>query len=194
MQRRIAELRADAGVSREECEAVAIEFGMYSWHYRRAWEEVYARDGQVIATERLFDGMPESLGQRVRADADELGCGTIELMRMPVFETNYTPEDRLVMEEAFLRARQDAAAELATRLRDGKIPDYERIVLRWKMERLKIEEELLSLRDVARKKPQWAAEIAGAIHEYELGFTGAMGMEATVEEVRGKVEEYTTRE
>jgi hypothetical protein len=115
-----------------------------------------------------------------------------DIVRSKQFE-RYTPEDRLVIEEALLRARREAGDRLGARLLAGELPDYEEVALKWKRERLDIEEQLLRLRKIAREKPHLAHEIENVIKDYELGFSGWTGREPTLPELRGVVADYANR-
>lgn len=189
---RVGELECDASVSHEALDRVVAEFGKYTWHYRRAWEEVYARAGVGDEEQRFLAALPSALRERAQVDAAAAGKRIGEVIRLPAFE-RYTPEDRLILEEALLRARRDASNRLGQRLLAGELPEYDATALRWKQERVKIEEQLLALDRIAHEKPALAEEIAKVVADYEVGFSGLMGREPTLTELRGVVADYTNR-
>ncbi|MDO8599645.1 MAG: hypothetical protein Q7S02_06065 [bacterium] len=206
---RLGELERDTSVSREALDRVVAEFGKYTWHERRAWEEVYERAGKADEEQRFLTALPGALRERVLDHAKGFSPATAgggeregvargagrspcDVVRLPAFE-RYTPEDRLIIEEALLRARRDAADRLGARLLAGELPDYDAVALRWKQERLRIEEQLLQLRTIAREKPALGAEITKVVTDYEIGFSGLMGREPTLMELRGVVADYANR-
>lgn len=206
---RLAEIERDQSVSREALDRAVAEFGKYTWHYRRAWEEVYDREGRGDEERRFLEFLPNALRERVVEDVKGVkgvegvkdffpsfrgGArgGAQDIVRSQAFE-RYTPEDRLVIEEALLRARREASDQLGARLLAGELPDYEEVALRWKQERLKIEEQLLRLRKIAREKPHISREIENVIADYELGFSGWTGREPTLAELKGVVADYANR-
>ncbi|MBI4434264.1 hypothetical protein HY635_00370, partial [Candidatus Uhrbacteria bacterium] len=204
----------DQSVNREALDRVVAEFGMYTWHYRRAWEEVYERNAKADEERRFLEVLPTALREQVlrdsgsvrgktpdveeeRSDGSTSGVGVRtrrpqDIVRLPAFE-HYTPEDRLIIEEALLRARREAGDQLGAQLLAGELPDYEEVALRWKQERLRIEEQLLKLRKIARAKPPLAREIQNVIADYELGFSGWTGREPTLTELKGVVADYANR-
>ncbi|MBI4434909.1 hypothetical protein HY635_03810, partial [Candidatus Uhrbacteria bacterium] len=54
MAQRLGELERDQSVNREALDRVVAEFGMYTWHYRRAWEEVYERNAKADEERRFL--------------------------------------------------------------------------------------------------------------------------------------------
>ncbi|MBI4450294.1 hypothetical protein HY634_04495 [Candidatus Uhrbacteria bacterium] len=198
MMMRLGELERDQGVSRDVLDRTVAEFGKYTWHYRRTWEEVYEREGKPEEERRFLELLPSTVRERVAGDTNNFspssrggasgGAGAI--VRLPAFE-QYTPEDRLIIEEALLRARREAGDRLGARLLAGELPEYEEVALRWKRERLSIEEQLLAMRRIAREKPSLAEEIRRVVEDYELGLSGLMGREPTLAELRGQVQNYT---
>ena len=200
MMMRLGELERDQSVSRDALDRVVSEFGKYTWHERRAWEEVYERNAKADEERRFLELLPAAVRERVMGDTNNFspsfrggasgGAGAI--VRLPAFE-RYTPEDRLIIEEALLRARREAGDRLGARLLAGELPEYEEVALRWKRERLNIEEQLLKLQKIARAKPPLAREIQNVIQDYELGFSGWTGREPTLEELRGVVADYVNR-
>lgn len=206
MALRLGELERDVSVSREALDRIVAEFGAYTWHYRRAWEEIYQRDG-APTEERLFlEQLPQNLRERIERDVavakgESVSGGKSQIVRLPAFEQNYTPEERLIIEETLLRARRGAGDQLGARLLAGEIPDpdaavgtsYEEIALRWKQERLRIEEQFFNLRKIAREKSHLAREIWNVIADYELGFSGWTGREPTLAELKGVVADYANR-
>lgn len=184
---------ADAHVHSEALDAFAGTFGALVWPYRRAWEEVFAQDGAAIVERAFLEALPPALRAHVERDAAAAQEQPSGVLRLPAFEA-YTPEDRLVAEEAYLAARHNAAGDLAGRIASGNLPRYDAAVLRWKEEGLRIEGALLELRALARTLPRWADEIGNIVREYELGFTGTLGREPTLDEVRGAVADYRGRQ
>jgi hypothetical protein len=191
----VGELERDASVSREALDRVIAEFGKYTWHYRRAWEEVYRRDGEPEAERGFIAALPAALRERIEQDvaaASQAQTLKSQIVRLPVFE-RYTPEERLVVEEALLRSRRETADRLAQRIIAGEITDYDEGALRWKSERLRIEEELLALKRIARERPAFADEIQRLLEDYEIGFSGLAGREPTLAELQGMVRDYANR-
>jgi|GEM_PF-5907576 len=199
MATRLGELERDASVSREALDRVVAEFGKYTWHERRAWEEVYERNGKPDEEQRFLAALPEALRERVEQDVvaasqpkSQISNFKSHIVRLPAFE-RYTPEDRLIVEEALLRSRRDAADHLGQQILAGEIPDYDDIVLRWKLERLRIEERILALQRIAREQPTLAEEIRRIVEDYEIGFSGLAGREPTLAELNGMVSDYAHR-
>lgn len=216
MALRLGELERDQSVSREALDRAVAEFGTYTWHYRRAWEETYEREGKKEEERRFLELLPAALRERVAQDVAARGKASgknfspstavegeregeamvrrspQDIVRSPTFE-RYTPEDRLIIEEALLRARREAGDQLGARLLAGELPDYEDVALRWKQERLKLEEQLLKLQKIAREKPHLSREIENVVADYELGFSGWTGREPTLAELKGVVSDYANR-
>jgi len=205
MATRLAELERDQSVHREALDRVVAEFGKYSWPYRRAWEEVYEREGKPMEEQRFLELLPPVVRERVVGDTKNFSPSTAvggegngagrspcDVVRLPVFE-RYTPEDRLVIEESLLRSRREAGDQLGARLLAGDLPEYEEVALRWKQERLKIEEQLLAMHRIAREKPPLAEEIQRVVDDYEVGFSGLMGREPIPTELAGVVADFSHR-
>lgn len=219
MVMRLGELERDAAVSREVLDRAVAEFGKYTWHERRAWQEVYEHEGKPGEERRFLAQLPATVRERVVGDtkhfspativggerpvsrslgevgegvAQRVGRSPCDIVRLPAFE-RYTPEDRLIIEEALLRARRDAADHLGAQILAGDVPNYDDTVLHWKQERLRIEEQLLALRRIAREKPMLAPEITKVIADYDIGFSGLMGREPTLVELRGVISDYANR-
>lgn len=195
MAMRLAELERDESVRREALDRVVAEFGKYSWPYRHAWEEVYGQEGKQAEERRFLELLPAAVREHVQTDVSGGARGGVasEIVRLPIFEKNYTPEDRLIIEEALLRARREAGDQLGARLLAGELPEYEEVALRWKQERLKLEEQLLKLRNIAREKSNLAEEIQRVLADYDVGFSGLMGREPTLAELKGVVADYANR-
>lgn len=186
MIERAETLARDAGIPAEELARSIAEFGVYLWHYRKAFEEAFAREGIPRWEERFLAELPGALRTRVVGDASGR---SLEIMRAPAFESAYSPEDKLVIEEALLTARRAVEEELRDRVDRGEVADYDHRVLAWKHVRLDMEEALLSLRELATAKPAWAREILDKLRTYEEGIAG-IGPEPTREELRKEVESY----
>ncbi|MFH1098420.1 MAG: hypothetical protein V1723_00610 [Candidatus Uhrbacteria bacterium] len=191
LAQRVEELARDASVTGEALDRALAEFGLYVWHYRKALEEIYAREAVGEESARFLELLSLALRERVTADAAASGLADPrEIMRLPQFEANYSPEDKLLIEEAMLHARRELEDNLRGQIESGEITDFDAVALRWKRERLAIEEQLLALAELARTKPQWAAEIRERIREFSLGFSGIVGEEPTLEKARQEVENY----
>lgn len=193
LRERMEVLAADAGVTRAALDAFAIDVGKARWPYRRAWEECYAREGATMEREQFLAQLPHVLREHVESDVDRTSFqAPQDILRLPAFE-QYTPEDRLILEEALLAARHTTAAALARRVDTGDLPAYERDILQWEQQRIAIDAELLTLREFAREHPALAEEIAATIRAFELGFTGVLGTEPTLAAVRGSIADFRAR-
>ena len=192
MNVRVEELARDVSVPEAVLTNVIAEFGRYLWHYRKAWEDVWTREGAPRVAPKFLEMLSGDVRARVEAD---VGAGftparsALEIMRLPQFESAYTPEEKLVIEEAGGGARHAAEEGLRDRIDRGEVADYDATVLRWKQERLRIEEQLLMLEQIAHARPQHASEIRSRIAQCEEGMAG-ISHEPTLRELQGEVENY----
>jgi hypothetical protein len=193
MEWRAKQLADDPSTTREAIDETIGEFGRYVWPFRRAWDELYVRDARKDERERFLGALPAGVVERAKRDAGAAGVTVQDVLRLPILESNYIPEERLVLEDALREARHGASSALAARLDAGEIPDYETIAIRWKRERLDIEEQLIELQKLALRKPQWADEIANHVREFHLGFSGVVGETPTLHIVTGVVADYAGR-
>lgn len=190
MSIRVEEFARDARVTQEVIDRAAVEFGFYLWHYRKAFAEILAREGDAAIAQRFASALSADLNARVESES---GGQPLEVARFPSFERAFTPEERLVIEEALLAARRAAAEDVRARIERGEIADYERTALRWKQERLRMEEQLLELRRLAREKPNLSGEILERVASFERGFVD-IDREPTLDELTHEVENYRRME
>ncbi len=165
--------------SYEEIQDVIAALGKESWAFRKAYEEMYDRYGRASEEANLLEKLDRDVREKYERFVHEGGkinhiesAKSADDLRNPSpFERYFTPEEKFVIEQALLAARDAARAEIDALVLDKKKDEYQALVAEYKKRQKTIMEKLDGLRKLASVSAKWEPAITDRVRTIEEGWS-----------------------
>lgn len=173
IQKRLSEVKSfGPKVTDDIVRDAMIAIGKMEWPYRHAYNDILP----VFAKGKELELLLEHLSPELRKKVQDISGGDVtiaELMSSKVFETEFTADERFLLEEASFEARQHTAKFMAEQLQTNsecKVA-FEKALAKAKDEQVKLDEAISRLEALAGVDEHWGAEIKNKVEQFRLGWS-----------------------
>ena len=159
----------DGHASDNEVETIMIAFGKQVWPYTQAEMVLYKQYGKQQEEEFFLNVLPEELQEKWKSFIEK--GGSVHNYRAgQEFEDAFTPEENLIIEDAFMSAGDHGKSYVRNIIAEEKGEDYDALVDNYMRERdsiLAVLDQIVLLKETGDK---WDAEIDEYVRFVKSGF------------------------
>ena len=180
-------LLANPAVSEAEIQAAMIATGKAEYPHRQAYQELM----ETLESERLLslllaradEGIRRKLVGNVASSS-----GLQAFIHGPLFETVFTPAERVQVHATLSEARQEAQREMLQQLAMRQ-DAYTQAVAKWQAQSETVEDKIAELETLADENLKWREEILNKAARFREGFS-VTAPDPTLGEIQSEIENW----
>lgn len=183
----IEELSANGQVTAEQIRQALIYIGQKEFPYRKAYEELCAKDEEKRLQEVVLAKLDENIKEQI-LPVTKYGVHIVDFVKSSQFEV-LSASDRFAIEQAIVEAHEKLNRQCDERAVSRK-STYDELVARWTAAEAKIQGMIEVLKGMADRDPTWRDEILGRARQFEEGWS-MLEADPTEEDVAKEIAYWT---
>lgn len=173
IQKRLSEVKSfGPKVTDDIVRDAMIAIGKMEWPYRHAYNEILP----MFAKGKELELLLEHLSPELRKKVNDISGGDVtiaELMSSKVFETEFTADEKFLLEEATLEAREHTAKYIAEQIQANAEckTAFENALTKARADQVILDETISRLEALAGVDEHWGVEIKNKVEQFRLGWS-----------------------
>ncbi len=182
------DLEAKENVSPEQIRQALIYIGKKEFPYRKAYEELCAKDEESRMQTIVLKKLDASLKEKMEPVA-KYGVHILDYVNSSLFESQLSPEEQSAVDTAITEAHDELNRQCDERAHTRKAT-YEELVTEWSAAEKRTEMLIETLRGMADRDEKWTDEILAKVRIFEEGWS-MIEQDPTEEDVQKEIAYWT---